>query len=60
MRSEERAGGYDPQHQILNQLNNHSNLCKKCEAALGDRKYSPKSEPVKMAGSLFVTEEGGN
>lgn len=60
MRSEESVGGGNPQPNIINQPNNRSNLCRKCEYTPSDRKYSPKTGLVVLTSPVFVTEEGGN
>ena len=55
----ESVGGSHPQPiRNFSQLNDRSSLCRKCEFAQSDRKYSPKRESVTLTDSLFVVKEG--
>lgn len=57
MKSQENAGGHIPQPRNFSRSNDRSNLCRKCESAHSDRKYSPKTELTSMASSVFVVKE---
>lgn len=60
MKARRRVGGFTPQqHNKINKFNNRSTLCKLCEFAGVDRKYSPKTELVVLTSSVLVMR-GGN
>jgi hypothetical protein len=59
MKARKGIGGGNPQPKTNKFLpNDRLDLCKNCEVAQSDRKFSPKSEPVILTGSLFVMEGG--
>lgn len=58
-RSAKNGWGRTPQPTTKVQLYILSTLCRKCESAQSDRKYSSKNDLAKTARSFFAAE-GGN